>query len=196
MLSRTHKLILIALFAALTAIGAFIRIPLGPVPFTLQFLFCAYAGVLLGSKLGLYSQLLYVGIGLVGVPIFTQGGGPGYVFQPTFGYLIGFILCAYIIGKVTENLQEITFVNMLLPVIMGLLVVYLIGVPYLYLISNIYLGQTMTITGALAAGFAPFIIPDIILGIITVLTGMRVIPILDKNGYLAYTRKKKETGKM
>ena len=70
-----RQMIFVALFAALTAIGGFIRIPLGPVPFTLQFLFSAYAGVLLGARLGLYSQILYVGIGLLGIPIFTRGGG-------------------------------------------------------------------------------------------------------------------------
>ena len=82
--------------------------------------------------------------------------------------------------------------NIFLSVIVGLLVIYLIGIPYLYLISNIYLGQTMTIMGALAAGFVPFIIPDIVLGIIVALAGMRVIPILGGNGYLAYTRKEGE----
>ena len=188
MLTRTHKMVLTALFASLTAVGAFIRIPLPFVPFTLQFLFCAYAGVFLGSKLGLYSQLLYVGIGLAGVPIFTQGGGPGYIFQPTFGYLIGFIFCAYIIGRFTENLNDISFVKIFFPVILGLMVVYAVGVPYLYFISNIYLGETLTVFQAIAAGFLPHILPDIFLSIIVVLTAVRVVPVIKRNGYIAWQK--------
>ena len=71
----TRNMVLAALFAALTAIGAFLQIPTGTVPITLQFLFTALAGLLLGWKWGAISQLLYVGIGLLGLPAFTQGGG-------------------------------------------------------------------------------------------------------------------------
>lgn len=81
---KTREMILIALFAALTSIGAFIKIPTPIVPLTLQYLFCAYSGILLGSKLGLYSQLLYLVIGLMGFPVFTQGGGLTYIFSANF----------------------------------------------------------------------------------------------------------------
>ena len=107
--TRTKGLILISLFAALTAIGAFIKIPIPYVPITLQLLFCVYSGILLGARWGLYSQLLYLAIGLIGIPIFTNGGGPSYVLQPTFGYLVGFALCSYIVGRLTENLRECKF---------------------------------------------------------------------------------------
>jgi biotin transport system substrate-specific component len=76
--NSTVSLAYIALFAALTAIGAFIKIPLPYVPFTLQVLFVFFAGSLLGSERGMQSQLVYVGIGLAGFPVFTQGGGIGY----------------------------------------------------------------------------------------------------------------------
>ena len=94
----TRNMVLAALFAALTAIGAFLQIPTGTVPITLQFLFTALAGLLLGWKWGAISQLLYVGIGLLGLPVFTQGGGIGYVLQPSFGFLLGLIPAAAIIG--------------------------------------------------------------------------------------------------
>ena len=105
---KTKNLILVSLFAALTAVGAFIRIPIPFVPFTLQYLFCAFAGILLGPKLGALSQIIYVGMGLIGIPVFTEGGGIAYVFKPTFGYLIGFIVAAYVIGKIAEKIQDIT----------------------------------------------------------------------------------------
>lgn len=72
-----------ALFAALTAVGAFIRIPLGYSSITLQTFFTAMAGCVLGPWYGALSQLVYVALGLVGLPIFTQGGGIGYLMQPT-----------------------------------------------------------------------------------------------------------------
>ena len=105
----TKEIILVALFAALTAAGAFIKIPIPYVPFTLQFLFCALAGILLGAKLGGLSQISYVAMGLIGIPVFTEGGGPAYIFQPTFGYLIGFIMGSYVIGKITETMDLLTF---------------------------------------------------------------------------------------
>ena len=85
-------LALTALFAALVAAGAFIRIPIGTVPVTLQFVFANLAALLLGVKWGTLAIGLYIALGLVGVPIFTAGGGFTYVLQPTFGYLLGFLL--------------------------------------------------------------------------------------------------------
>ena len=86
-----RKLVYTALLAALTAAGAFIRIPIGISVITLQFLFTAMAGVLLGPGGGALSQGVYVALGLVGLPIFTAGGGFGYVLQPSFGFLLGLI---------------------------------------------------------------------------------------------------------
>ena len=78
---KTRALAFTALFAALTAAGAFVSIPVGPVSITLQFLFTAMAGILLGRRCGALSQLVYVALGLLGLPIFTRGGGLGYVLQ-------------------------------------------------------------------------------------------------------------------
>lgn len=180
-----REMILIALFAALTAIGAFIKIPTPLVPYTLQFLFCAYAGVLLGAKNGLYSQALYVGLGLIGIPVFVSGGGPSYVLQPTFGYLIGFIFCAFAIGKSTEIFKEnLTFSKLLGAVLFGLFLIYLFGVSYLYAIVNLYLHKEMAIMKAIAVGFTPYIIPDIILSVIIAYTGTRILPILRHRGLI------------
>ena len=69
------------MFAALIAVGAFIRIPIPYVPFTLQLFFTTLAGLLLGPKLGAASSLVYMITGLIGIPIFTEGGGPGYILS-------------------------------------------------------------------------------------------------------------------
>lgn len=138
---KTRQMILIALFAALTGIGAFIKIPTPLVPYTLQYLFCAYAGIFLGSKDGLYSQLLYISIGLVGFPIFASGGGPAYVLQPTFGYLMGFAAGAYVIGLLIKKLKNMSFIKVYSIITIGLMMVYLLGVSYMYLIVNFYLNK-------------------------------------------------------
>src|SRR5512139_4019246 len=98
---------LVALFAALSGISAFIRLPTPYIPLTLQPLMVMFSGLLLGGRLGALSQLVYVLVGLLGIPIFAHGGGPGYVLQPTFGFLLGFILGAYVIGRLTERREPL-----------------------------------------------------------------------------------------
>jgi len=174
-----REMILVAFFAALTAVGGFIKIPTPIVPYTLQFVFCAYSGLLLGARKGLYSQAIYISIGLIGIPVFVNGGGPSYVLQPTFGYLIGFGICAYTVGKLTEIYAEkLTFIKIFGAVLLGLFFVYLVGVGYLYAIVNLYLHKDMAILKAIAVGFTPYIIPDIFWCIIIAYTGVKIIPIL------------------
>ena len=100
---KTQNMVITALFTALIAAGAYIRIPVPVCPFTLQFLFTTLAGLILGKNRGAAAVSLYVIIGLAGVPVFTGGGGIGYILQPTFGYLIGFIAGAYITGALSKN---------------------------------------------------------------------------------------------
>ncbi len=182
-MSRTRTITLCGLFAALTAIGAFIKIPLPPplVPFTLQFLFCALAGVLLGSKVGALSQLIYVLVGLVGIPVFTEGGGLHYVVKPTFGYLIGFVLGAYVIGLCVEKFKEINFKNLFIASLIGLIVVYVLGVVYMYIIYNFYIGNEMGVWVAVWGGAISCVPGDILICIITAIMGVKMIPALRRN---------------
>ena len=145
----TRNMVLAALFAALTAIGAFLQIPTGTVPITLQFLFTALAGLLLGWKWGAVSQLLYVGIGLLGLPVFTQGGGIGYVLQPSFGFLLGLIPAAAVIGALTA--RRTGYLTVLAAVLVGDLILYAVGVPYMYLILHVYMQSAKTFPALLAA---------------------------------------------
>lgn len=142
---RTKEIVLFGLFTALTAIGAFIRIPVPVCPFTLQLLFTTLAGLILGSRRGALSVGLYVLLGLSGVPVFTEGGGPSYIFQPTFGYLIGFIAGAWVTGRIREITGGKSFGQILRANLSGLLVVYLFGMVYVYIINNFYLGTPIGI---------------------------------------------------
>ena len=104
---KTRELVLCALFVALITVGTFVRIPVGADVYTLQFLFTLLAGLLLGERLGALAVLVYIALGLLGVPVFASGGGPSYVLQPTFGYLIGFVVQAWLCGR-TPGLHQRT----------------------------------------------------------------------------------------
>lgn len=127
---------LCAIFTVLTAVGAFIKIPVPVVPFTLQVLFTMLAGLLLGSRLGALSVGLYMILGLAGLPVFTQGGGLWYLLQPTFGYILGFILGSYVTGKMTEQRDTLTFSRILIANFAGLAIIYVMGMIYYYVICN------------------------------------------------------------
>lgn len=176
---KVKNLILVSLFAALTAIGAFIKIPMPISSFTLQFLFTALAGILLGARLGALSQAVYVILGLIGLPIFTQGGGFTYIFNPTFGFLIGLIFSAYVIGKLTEKKTGI--LNISLACLTGLLVLYLIGLPYMHIILTAYMAKTMTIWDSIKAGMLIFLPGDFLKIIIASIVSNKVLPILKKD---------------
>jgi biotin transport system substrate-specific component len=180
----TFDMMVVGLFAALIAVGAFIKIPLGPVPFSMQFLFCALAGVLLRKELAFLSVAIYVTIGLLGVPVFTKGGGIGYVLQPTFGYLIGFMCAAYVIGFVLEKLGDRKPVHYFMSVVLGLMVLYTIGVSYLFAILNLYMGKAVTLGAAVKIGFLPFLIPDLGWSVLVVIIAMAVRPQLKRAGYV------------
>ncbi|MBQ0079473.1 MAG: biotin transporter BioY [Eubacterium sp.] len=132
----TKDMIMCALFTALIAVGAFIKIPIPVVPFTLQFLFTTLAGLILGPRLGAISTGVYVALGLVGLPIFAEGGGIWYVLKPSFGYLIGFIIGAYITGLISERMKKDNFKGFLVANFAGLLIVYAMGMAYYYVICN------------------------------------------------------------
>lgn len=150
----------VALFAAITAVGAFIRIPLGYSSITLQTFFTAMAGCVLGPWYGALSQLVYVALGLVGLPIFTQGGGIGYLVQPTCGFLIGLIPAAWVIGRIAGRKPE---PKQIVPAcLLGYGVLYAIGVPYMALILNTFLGKGMGFSAIMWAGMIPFLPGDMI----------------------------------
>lgn len=174
-----RRMILIALFAALTAVGAFIRIPLGTLHFTLQVFFCLLAGMLLGPLDGALSQVLYILIGIVGVPIFSQGGGLGYVLMPSFGYLLGLVPCAYLSGLITRDTDP-RLPRMMAGAVAGILALYAIGVPYLYVMVNAFTG-TMTVASALWSGAAIFLPMDIAKGLLASVITLMVRRRLPKN---------------
>ncbi len=128
------------------------------------------------------SQLLYVIIGLIGIPVFTKGGGPQYVFNPTFGYLIGFIVGAYIIGLIVAKFKKINFISVFISTTVGLMSIYFFGVIYLMIIQNMYIGINMTIGQSILVGVVPFLPGDIFLNILISILTPSIIKKLRKSG--------------
>lgn len=181
---KAKSLVLVAMFAALTAIGAFIKIPIPVVPFTLQIVVVFLAGALLGSKRALYSQLVYIAVGLAGVPVFNEGGGLAYIFKPSFGYLIGFALAAYMIGRILERKVEPTRKDFIFANIIGLVCIYGVAVPYLYYALNFWLNMDASWSHVIAIGFTSSILADFLLAVVTGFLAMRLYTAFKAAGVL------------
>ena len=166
----TKELTMTALFVTLITAGAFIRVPLPNCPFTLQILFTTLAGIILGSRLGAISVGIYIILGLIGVPVFTSGGGPGYVLQPTFGYLIGFMVGAYVVGRFSETSQTYSVKRLLIGAI-----IYGFGMVYLYMIMNLYLGTPIGWWPVIWSCFLIPVGPDVFLCAVAAVMGKRII---------------------
>lgn len=130
--TNTHKMVLCALFAALTAILSQIAIPIGPVPINLATFAVFCAGAILGSKLGSLSLVIWAALGAVGVPVFSMfRSGFGALAGPTGGYIIGYIPAAFITGLLIEKFNRSNKVY-LYPVIMlaGMLTYFILGTAW------------------------------------------------------------------
>lgn len=175
---RTKNMILCAMFVALIAVGAFIRIPVPVVPFTLQFLFTMLAGLLLGGKRGCIAVCIYILLGLAGLPVFAEGGGIGYLFQPSFGYIIGFAVAAYVTGMLANRTYKPGYKRLLTANFIGLAIVYAFGMVYYYVISNFYLGTPIGLWPLFLYCFILAVPGDIVLCIVGAVLAKRLIPLI------------------
>lgn len=176
---RVQTLLWVALFTALTAVGSVIRIPTPPVPFTLQTLFVYLAGDILGSKKGAASQVLFLALGLMGVPVFSMGGGPAYVLQPTFGYLVGFPAGAWIVGTVVEKLGgPARWWKWIVANGAGLFVILVMGVVYLYININFVVHKDLSWVRALWSGVLIFLPGEVVKVILAAGLARRLRPLM------------------
>lgn len=182
---RTRDLTLVSLFAALTAIGAFVSIPLGPVPLTLQTLFVLVSGYVLGAKKAALAQLVYIALGLVGLPIFAGfSGGVQSVLKPSFGFLVGFVAGAYAVGIMSKKAKG--YLSYLAAGAVGTLVIYVFGLPYMAFILNYIMGSGLSLEKILQIGVIAFLPGDLIKLIIAAHLGKRLnISILSSDRDLA-----------
>ncbi|MHB0867629.1 MAG: biotin transporter BioY [Thermoleophilia bacterium] len=161
-----RDMIAVAFFAALTTVGAWISFPLpfSPVPIVLANFMAVLAGVILGRKLGALSQVIYLLMGVVGIPVFAKfTAGPGVLFGATGGYLLGYLLAAFTAGLLMEYLPRMPQVARLsIAMTTGMIIVYLPGIPWLAHVAG------FDIPTALVKGFYPYLPGDamkIIIGV-------------------------------
>lgn len=145
-----------SLLAALTAAGAYLAIPIGPVPIVLQNLFIFLSGLLLGSRWGLASVAVYLLAGICGLPVFAGGtGGIGRLVGPTGGYLIGFLPTVFLIGLISEKAKGRVLFDVI-GMICGTLIIYALGVSWLKIQTG------MTWANTLGLGMYPFLPGDVL----------------------------------
>ncbi|UCF30900.1 MAG: biotin transporter BioY [bacterium] len=162
MKSRTRKIALVALTVGLMTAGAYIRIPIGPVPVTLQTLFVLIGGAVLGPGLGATAMTAYILLGLMGLPVFSAGGGPQYVLSPTFGYLLSFPLASAAAGWIAGRSPSGSGLwRNVLALSVGTAIIYCVGVPYLALNLRRIQEKSVAFPAVLMMGMVPFLPGDL-----------------------------------
>ena len=173
-IDKLRWMVLASLMAALTAVGAYIYVPIGPVPIVLSTLFVLLSGLLLGSRWGLASMGLYLLVGAIGIPVFAGGkGGVAHFFGPTGGYLFGYALASWITGLISEHSRGLIMLD-ILSVIIGSLVIYSLGVPWLKMVTQ------MSWPKALIMGMVPFLIGDAVKASVALILARAIRPVLKR----------------
>ena len=143
---NTRRIVSIAVFTALITVGGLISvyIPFTQVQLSFQVVFVIMAGLFLGGRDGALAVLVYIAMGLLGLPVFTQGGGISYVLMPSFGYLIGFPIGAFLSGYICSRYKKPTRGVAFGASLVGMIPIYVIGVAYQILILYYYTGTAMS----------------------------------------------------
>jgi biotin transport system substrate-specific component len=181
-ISQLRMMAFASLLAALMTAGAYISVPVGPVPIVLQNMFVFLAGLLLGCRWGLASVGVYLLAGACGLPVFAGGmGGIGRIIGPTGGYLIGYLPGVIIVGYISQKgAARISFD--IIAMICGTIVLYACGVVWLKTLTD------MTWTKTLAAGMLPFLIGDGLKIVAAAAIARAIRPILqiESNGFTKF----------
>lgn len=167
----------VAVFTALIIIGGYISVPIpvGPVPIVLADFFVMLTGLFLGFRYGLITVLLYVVLGVIGLPVFSSGGaGLVVLFGPTGGFIFGYILAVISISLISEK-GNLSIIKNLTALIVGNILLYAIGVPWLKVVTK------MSWSAAIVVGFIPFIIGIVIKIVVAVIIGQVVLPRFKEN---------------
>jgi len=173
-IEKLRWMVLASLMAALTAVGAYIHVPIGPVPIVLSTLFVILSGLLLGSRWGLASMGLYLLVGAIGIPVFAGGkGGFAHFFGPTGGYLFGYLLAAWITGLISERSRSLLILD-IFAVLVGSLAIYSLGAPWLKMVTQLSWKKTFML------GLIPFLIGDAIKAAVAIVLARSVRPILKR----------------
>ncbi len=153
MVRKASAVLAASVFIALLA-RVRVFLPFTPVPLTGQTFGVLLVGALLGSRLGTASVLAYLAEGLLGLPVFSGGGGLGWILGPTGGYLIGFTVAAWVVGFLTERGWDRKVPTAAMAMLLGNAAIYVFGLPWLACFVG--LGKVF------ALGFLPFVPGDLV----------------------------------
>ncbi len=174
-------LTLSALFCTLICIGSFIRIPMpNMMPMTLQTFFVLLTGLILPVKASVLATVTYMALGLIGLPIFSGGGGLGYVLMPNFGFIIGFVVASIIMSVVAEKLKKRTFWQCFAISLLGVAVIYIIGIFYFAFITNVYNNNDYFAIWFIQTIFLPFLPKEIICSLLASISAYKIRPYITK----------------
>ena len=173
-----RELALGGLFIALYIVGAYIKIPFPLVPITLQTLFVLLASLLLGPALAVLSIAIYIFLGLAGIPVFSTGGGLHYILTPTFGYLLGFLLTAWVVGGLSKKRAFQSFFPLWLSSLLGLVLIYMCGISYLFLVVRPVYEGTNSLAGFFSLNFLITLVLDLFKSLLATLLALKLRRIL------------------
>lgn len=172
----TKEMVMAALFTALMCtVTILVRVfqPVVVIPFSLQPLIMLIAACVLSPTAAFLSMLAYVVMGLIGLPVLSVPpyGGLAYFLMPSAGFLLAFPLSAWVQSRL---IKRVNLLNFILAGCAGIIVLYLVGLPYMYIILNFYLGQAVNIMKVLQWGFFPFISFDLLKVVIAALLALEL----------------------
>ena len=174
-------LTLSALFCTLICVSSFIRIPIpNMMPITLQTFFVLLTALVLPFKASILAIATYVALGLIGLPIFSGGGGIAYVLMPNFGFIIGFIVATVIISVITEKLRNSKLWHYMLISLLGITVIYIIGILYFAFITNVYNKGDYSALWFIQTVFLPFLPKEILCIILASISAYKIRPYITK----------------
>ncbi|EKN63164.1 biotin transporter BioY [Schinkia azotoformans] len=186
---RTIDLTMVGVFVALMAIGANTAsfLVIGGVPITLQTFFAILAGAILGSRIGALAMIVYTLVGIAGAPVFAQfTGGAAILIKPTFGFILSYILVAYVIGKIIENGQKPTMRRFITASLIGMVINYVIGTNWMYYAYKLWADAPDGFSYAMAWGWMMVPLPkDIILSVLAGAMSPRIYAVVQKSNPLA-----------
>lgn len=144
--------------AAFVGLLAQVTIPMYPVPITGQTLGVMVVGAILGARRGAAAMATYAALGVAGVPWFAEfGGGPAYVLEPSFGFILGFVLAAWVVGRLSEKRWDRSPLASLGAFGLASAIPFLVGVPWMWAVLHLLFGKTLGLAATLEAGVIPFL---------------------------------------
>ena len=176
---KVKDLCLMAISLAILIISSKISFNLGVITLTLQTLSVSLISFILKWKRASLVFLTYIVMGLIGIPVFSTGGGYQYIYSLSFGFIIGFFLSSFIFGS--NILSKYKWTN-IIKGILGLAIIDISGLVYMYIIFKYYNNQDVSFIYVIEVGLLPFIIKDLVSVVLSSIIAIRLEPAIENIG--------------